>query len=152
RASTSPTRCPTTNMRAISFVALTALGCVSAFAQPKATDVTDAEIKAILKKTASQAVNDTQLKIVDIDGQYNVGVGIIHRARPAEGKTLAPSSLSHSEVTEIYHFIEGTATMVTGGAMDNAKESAPDSSLVKVLAGPGQGGGAIQGGVSRKVG
>ena len=44
------------------------------------------------------------------------------------------------------------ATLVTGGTIEDPKESAPDGAVVKVLNGPSTGGGVIQNGVSRKVG
>ena len=47
--------------------------------------------------------------------------------------------------------IEGSATFVTGGDIENVKESAPTSQVVKVLNGPSSGGGAIMGGTSRKI-
>jgi len=114
-----------------------------------ATDVTNADIQAALKKTAAAAVSDQQLRVVDIEGEYNVAVGALHRARMAAGKPVA--GLVHSRITEVYHITEGTGTLVTGGTVKNAKESPADSEIVRVLAGPGFSG-VIEGGVSRKVG
>ena len=48
--------------------------------------------------------------------------------------------------------IEGNATLVTGGTIENSKESSPDSNVVKVLNGPSTQGGIVQSGVSRQVG
>jgi mannose-6-phosphate isomerase-like protein (cupin superfamily) len=121
---------------------------IRAQSQP-ATDVTNAEMQAALKKTASAAVSDQQLRVVDIGGEYNVAVGILHRAKLAGGKPVA--GLIHSKITEVYYILEGNGTLVTGGTMKNAKDSPPDSEIVKVLAGPGLSG-SIEGGVSRKVG
>ncbi len=114
-----------------------------------ATDVKNDEIMAIVKQTAAQAVNDTQIRVVAINQEYNVGVGVVHRAR-TQGKQT-PNGIEHSRITEVYHFISGEATLVTGGSIENAKESAPDSQVVKVLNGPSSTGGAIRNGVSRKV-
>jgi mannose-6-phosphate isomerase-like protein (cupin superfamily) len=129
--------------------------CVSAaWAQQEsrgaATGVNNDEIMAIVKKTASQAVNDTQVRVVGIDNEYNVGIGVMHRAR-TQGKQT-PNAIEHSQITEVYHVISGDATLVTGGTMENPKEAAPDSQVVKVLAGPSTNGGAILKGTSRKVG
>lgn len=113
-------------------------------------DITNAEIQASVQKTASAAVSDEQMRVIGINDEYNIGIGVVHRA-----KTTAQNrgvGIEHSQITEIYHVIEGNATLVTGGTMENRRESAPDSQLVKVLAGPSTTGGAIQGGVSRKVG
>jgi mannose-6-phosphate isomerase-like protein (cupin superfamily) len=114
-----------------------------------ATDVKGGDITDVVKKTAAQAVNDTQIRVVPINNEYNVGVGVVHRAR-TQGKQT-PNGIEHSQITEVYHIISGDATLVTGGTIENAKESAPDSQVVKVLNGPSSTGGAILNGVSRKV-
>jgi hypothetical protein len=115
-----------------------------------ATDVTNEDVQATLKKTASAAVSDQAIRVVSINDEYNVGVGVVHRARYA-GKP-SPNGIEHSQITEIYHVMEGSAVLVTGGTIENPRESSPESMVVKVLNGPSTGGGAISGGVSRKVG
>jgi mannose-6-phosphate isomerase-like protein (cupin superfamily) len=115
-----------------------------------AADVTNDDVQATLKKTASAAVSDQAIRVVSINDEYNVGVGVVHRARYA-GKP-SPNGIEHSQITEIYHIMEGNAVLVTGGTIENPRESSPDSMVVKVLNGPSTGGGAISGGVSRKVG
>jgi len=111
-----------------------------------ATDVTNAEIQGAIQKTIAAAVSDQQLRVVSINGEYNVGVGVLHRKK-AEGA----SGIEHSEITEIYHMMQGSATLVTGGTLENPKAAAPDSSIVKVLNGPSTTGGKIVGGQSRKL-
>lgn len=115
-----------------------------------ATDITYAEIKATVQKAASTPVSDQQLRVVGINGAYNVGVGVVRRAK-TEGRNPG-GGIEHSHITEVYHIIDGEGTLVTGGTIDNPRESPPDSSVVKVLNGPSSGGGPIQNGVSRKVG
>ena len=133
-------------MQKTAFCAL--LGGVYLYAQT-ATDVPGSKIDEIVKTTSSQAVNDTQIRVVNINDEYNIGVGVVHRARVAGKQT--PNAIEHSEITEIYHVISGSATLVTGGTMENSKPAAPDSQVVKVLNGPSSTGGAILNGVSRKV-
>jgi mannose-6-phosphate isomerase-like protein (cupin superfamily) len=115
-----------------------------------ATDVSSGEIRALAQKTAAAPVSDQALRVVSINGEYNVGVGVVHRAKTA-GKD-APGGIEHSQITEIYHVIEGNATLVTGGTMENLMEVPPDSPTVTVLNGPSTRGGSIQNGVSRKIG
>ena len=115
-----------------------------------ATDVSNAEIKATVQKTASSVVSDEQLRVVSINGEYNVGVGVVHRAK-TEGRNPG-GGIEHSQITEIYHVIEGSGTLVTGGTIENPRESSADSAVVKVLNGPSTGGGVIKGGTSRKLG
>lgn len=115
-----------------------------------ATDVSRAEVEATVQKTASAPVSDQAIRVVSINGEYNVGVGVVHRAKT--DATAKGGSVEHSQITEVYHVIEGNATLVTGGTIQNARESAPDSPVVKVLNGPSTQGGVVDGGVSRKVG
>jgi len=116
-----------------------------------ATDVSNELIMATAAKTASKSPSDQQIKVVGINGKFNVAVGVIHRARSQGQDNSASGGLTHTQVTEVYHIISGTGTLVTGGTMQNAKALAPDNEIVKVLAGPGDTG-TIQGGVSTKVG
>ena len=116
----------------------------------QATYVTAADIQASLQKTASAPVSDQQIRVVSVDGEYNVGLGVIHRAKTTGSN--AGGALDHHQITEVYHIIEGNATFLTGGKMDNPKEAAADSALVKVLTGPTSSGTGIQNGESRKVG
>jgi hypothetical protein len=115
-----------------------------------ATDVTNTEILATAQKTASAAVSDQALRVVSINDEYNVAVGVVHRAKTASRD--AGGGIEHSQITEVYHVIGGNGTLVTGGTMENPKESLPDSLTVKVLNGPSTNGGVIQNGVSRKIG
>jgi hypothetical protein len=115
-----------------------------------ATDVSSGEIQSLVQKTAAALVSDQALRVVSINGEYNVGVGVVHRAKTA-GRD-APSGIEHSQITEIYHVMEGNATLVTGGTMENLTEVPPDSPIVAVLNGPSTRGGPIRNGVSRKIG
>jgi len=115
-----------------------------------ATDVSSGEIQALVQKTAAAPVSDQALRVVSINGEYNVGVGVVHRAKTA-GRD-AGGGIEHSQITEIYHVIEGNATLVTGGTMENLTEDPPDSPVVTVLNGPSTRGGPIKNGVSRKIG
>jgi mannose-6-phosphate isomerase-like protein (cupin superfamily) len=114
-----------------------------------AADVSSGEIQSLVQKTASAVVSDQALRVVSINGEYNVGIGVVHRAKTA-GRDAG--GIEHSQITEIYHVIEGNATLVTGGTMGNLMEVPPDSPIVAVLNGPSTRGGPIQNGVSRKIG
>lgn len=115
-----------------------------------ATDISSTEIQSLVKKTAADRVSDQAIRVVSINGEYNVGVGVVHRAKTSG--TQAGGGIEHSQITEIYHVIEGNGTLVTGGSMDNLSEFAPDSPVVTVLNGPSTRGGPIQNGVTRKIG
>lgn len=115
-----------------------------------ATDVPNSEIQATVQKTASAPVSDQAIRVVSINDEYNVGIGVVHRAKTA-GRS-AGGGIEHSQITEVYHIIEGNATLVTGGTIENPRESPPDGVVVKVLNGPSTGGGVVKDGASRKVG
>jgi len=115
-----------------------------------ATDVAGAEIQAVVQKNSAATVSDQQIRVVGINDEYNVGVGVVQRAK-TNGQ-VRPNGIEHSQITEVYHVISGNAVFVTGGTMENPKEAAPDSQVVKVLNGPSTTGGAILKGTSRKIG
>ena len=117
-----------------------------------ATDVSSADVEATVAKTATAAVSDQAIRVVSINDEYNVGVGVVHRAKTAAGQKGNANAVEHSQITEVYHFIRGNGTFVTGGTIENARDVAPDSNVVKVLNGPSTSGGVVQGGASRKVG
>jgi quercetin dioxygenase-like cupin family protein len=129
---------------------LAILLALQALPRGTATDVSSADIQATLKKTASAAVSDQAVRVVSINGEYNVGVGVVHRAKTV-GRPAA-NGVEHSQITEVYHVMEGEGTLVTGGTIENPREMPPDSQVVKVLNGPSTLGGAILNGVSRKIG
>ena len=112
-----------------------------------ATDISSAEIQALVQKSAADRVSDQAIRVVSIGDEYNVSVGVVHRAKTS-GKD-APSGIEHSQITEVYHVIEGHGTLVTGGTLDNPKEVRADSPVVTVLNGPSTGGSGVQNGVSR---
>lgn len=134
-------------------VALLTMGAGAQTAhEPRGTavDVSRAEIEATVRKTASAPVSDQAIRVVGINGEYNVGIGVVHRART--NATSTGGGVEHSQITEVYHVIQGSATLVTGGTIVNPKESSPDSNVVKVLNGPSMQGGVVENGVSRRIG
>lgn len=127
------------------------LAGLAGFAQAQAfpaVDVSSAQLSGALDKiVASNAkTGDAPIRMIDAGG-YNVGVGVLYRA-----KGISPSgSSSHDKVTEIFQFIEGSGTLVTGGDIVNPQRREGTSELVRGVSGPGTSGTAIQGGTSRHV-
>jgi len=115
-----------------------------------ATDIANAEIQSLVQKSAADRVSDQAIRVVSVNSEYNVSIGVVHRAKTA-GKD-APSGIEHAQITEVYHVTEGHGTLVTGGTLDNPKEVRADSPVVTVLNGPSTGGSGIQNGVSRVLG
>ena len=63
-----------------------------------ATDVTNDDIQATVKKTASAAVSDQAIRVVGIKEEYNVGIGVVHRAKTTSRS--AGNGVEHSQITE----------------------------------------------------
>ena len=121
----------------------------SAMAQTRgtATDILNADIQAMAKALAATPGGDELLGVSSINnGEYNVGVAVVHRAKAAN----IQASLAHHQITEVYHVLSGAGTMVSGGTMDNPRETT-DAHTIAVV-GPSARGGKLAGGQSRKIG
>ena len=107
---------------------------------PEATDVTSADIRAFIDALPRDAVSDRAIRVVEVTGDYRVGVFGVFRPRSLPGD----ANLHRVNTTEIYYMLKGTATLVTGGTMVDSYQ--PESSPTSLRA-P-----RIEGGVSRRVG
>ncbi|PYX02098.1 MAG: hypothetical protein DMG85_22130 [Acidobacteria bacterium] len=104
-----------------------------------------ADIQATLKKAPADSVTDQAIRTVAV-GNLNVGVAVVHRSAQA-----AQTSVAHDELTEIYHVLAGSGTLVTGGTLTKPERFPADSQTVKELAGPSMHGTGLENGVIRKV-
>ena len=96
-----------------------------------ATDIPASAIAAVLSSQPPAA--DKLIKAVDI-GAYSVGVGILRRGSSRPGAPVG--AINHTQLTEIYYVISGTATLLTGGTVTNVRPIAADTDIVKVAVGP----------------
>ena len=69
-----------------------------------AMDISKAEIEATVQKTASAPVSDQQIRVMDINGDYNVGVGVVHRAKTA-GRDVG-GGVEHSQIVYLDDFAQ----------------------------------------------
>ena len=107
--------------------------------------ITGNDIQATLKKAPADSVSDQAIRTITV-GNLNVGVGVVHRSAKA-----AQTSIMHDELTEIYHVLSGSGTLVTGGSLVKPERFPAESATVKDLAGPSWRGTVLENGVSRKV-
>lgn len=115
-------------------------------APSQATYVSVADVQATVSRAPQAGVNpQPNIRVVDAGG-YNVAVGALHRPETPPGVAAV-----HYKVTEIYHVIDGAATLVTGGTMVNAKPRPPEDVSVRLEDGPGASGTAIQGGATQQI-
>ena len=97
-----------------------------------ATYIPKSEVQQYLKKAKKENLTDQQIRAVDI-GKSNVAVGVVYRPK----LTGASSVAEHDQVSEVYHIISGTATLMTGSDLVGAQRRPADNRAVKLLNGPG---------------
>jgi mannose-6-phosphate isomerase-like protein (cupin superfamily) len=113
-----------------------------------ATYIANEELQAYAKKAIAEKLTDQQMRDVNI-GKSHVGVGVVYR-----GKLTAPAPESvaeHDSVSEVYHIIEGTATLVTGPDLVGKKRRPADLETVRLFNGPGNNSASIRNGVTHEL-
>ena len=116
--------------------------------QCPSTYIPNQELHAYVEKAITDHLLDQQVRSVDA-GKTNIAIGMIYRGK-LDGP--APNSVAeHDQVSEVYHIIEGTATIVTGPDLVGAKRRAPTDQAVRQLNGPGNNAAAIKDGVSHNL-
>ena len=101
------------------------------------------EINAYVKKAIAERRVDQQARDVDI-GKAHIGIGVVHR-----GKLDAPAPNSvaeHDLVSEVYHIIDGSGTLVLGPDIADMKRRPADAETVRLFNGPGNNGSTIRDG------
>jgi mannose-6-phosphate isomerase-like protein (cupin superfamily) len=110
------------------------------------TFIASEEIQAYLKRAPADAVvTDQQVRAVDV-GKSNVDIGVVYRNKLASGPVA-----EHDLVSEVYHVIDGSATLVLGWDITDLKPRPPDDRAVKLLNGPGGNGASIRNGVTYQL-
>ena len=107
------------------------------------TYITSGEIQAYLKRSPPNAVvTDQQVRAVDV-GKSHVDIGVVYRNSSASGAVA-----EHDLVSEVYHVIDGSATLVLGWDITDLKKRPPDDRAVRMLNGPGGNGASIRNGAT----
>src|SRR5579863_7010337 len=130
---------------AVLFTACQAITWAESPAPPVvAFDIMKADIDLLLKN--SPPAIDQQIRVVDM-GEYNLGVGIIHRG-PTNDKPGDPiSGPYHDQTAETYIILSGGGILTTGAGTDKKPSSA-----YNILNGPGGNETATAASYSRRVG
>jgi mannose-6-phosphate isomerase-like protein (cupin superfamily) len=103
------------------------------------------ELQAYTKKALDEKLIDQQVRDVEI-GKAHIGIGMVHR-----GKLDAPMKQSvaeHDNVSEVYHIIDGTATLVLGPDIVDRQRRPATLQTVIEFNGPGNNGSDIRNGVA----
>ncbi|HTB19788.1 MAG TPA: AraC family ligand binding domain-containing protein [Bryobacteraceae bacterium] len=110
------------------------------------TYITSDEVQAYLKRSPADAVvTDQQVRAVDV-GKSHVDIGVVYRNSKASGAVA-----EHDLVSEVYHVIDGSATLVLGSDIVDLKRRPADDRAVKMLNGPGGNGVSIRNGVTYQL-
>jgi mannose-6-phosphate isomerase-like protein (cupin superfamily) len=112
------------------------------------TYIPNQEIQAYQKRAIAEKLIDQQIRAVDV-GKSNVDIGLVYRGKLA---SPAPNAVAeHDQVSEVYHVIDGSATLVTGPDLVGTKRRPADDRAVKMLNGPGSNSDSIRNGVTYQL-
>jgi mannose-6-phosphate isomerase-like protein (cupin superfamily) len=115
-----------------------------------ATYIGNDELQAFLKRAPARIVandvSDQQVRALDI-GWSHVDIGVVYR-RPLTGESPVAE---HDLVREVYHIIDGSATLVTGPDVVDMKRRPATNENVRLLNGPGSNGTSIRNGVTYQL-
>ena len=106
------------------------------------------ELEAYTKKAIAEKLTDQQVRDIEI-GKAHVGIGMVYR-----GKLDKPSPNSvaeHDQVSEVYHVISGSATLVLGPDIVNRQRRPATQRTVVEFNGPGNNGSDIRNGVAYEI-
>jgi mannose-6-phosphate isomerase-like protein (cupin superfamily) len=111
------------------------------------TYVPKSEVDAYVKRVPpALMVADQQIRAVDI-GKSHVDVAVVYRGKLTK---LSPVA-EHDLVSEVYHVIDGSATLVTGYDIVDQKRRAANYRAVANLNGPGSDGTSIRNGITQEL-
>jgi len=113
-----------------------------------ASYVSSEEIQAYLKRAQDNGLVDQQSRAVSIE-KAHIGIGVVYRGKL--DKPQNDSVAEHDLVSEVYHIIDGSATLVTGPDIADMTRRPADLQTVREFNGPGNGGSTIRNGVTHQL-
>ena len=106
------------------------------------------ELEAYTKKAVAEKLVDQQVRDIEI-GKAHIGIGVVYRGKLDKPE---PNSVAeHDQVSEVYHIIEGTATLVLGPDIVNRQRRPATLRTVVEFNGPGNNGSEIRNGVAHQL-
>ena len=119
----------------------TCKGCPAAY-------ISNEELQQYIKRAMERKLVDQQVRAVDA-GKSGVAVGMVHRTKLDKP---APNSVAeHDHVSEVYHIISGSATLVTGPDLVDAERRPATNENVRLLNGPGSNAASVRNGVTHQL-
>jgi hypothetical protein len=112
------------------------------------TYIPKSEVDAYINKAVAEKLVDQQARDIDI-GKAHIGIGVVHRGKL---DAAAPDSVAeHDLVSEVYHIIDGSATLVTSPDIVGMKRRPATLETVRLFNGPGNNGSSVRNGVSHQL-
>lgn len=96
----------------------------------------------------AEKLTDQQVRDIDI-GKANIGIGMVYRGKL--DKPRPDSVAEHDHVSEVYHIISGSATLVLGPDITNRQRRPATQRTVVEFNGPGNNGSEILNGVAHNI-
>ena len=112
------------------------------------TYVAKAEVDAYIAKAVAENLIDQQARDIDI-GKAHIGIGVVHRGKLDQPRT--DSVAEHDQVSEVYHVISGSATIVLGPDIVNRQRRPATQRTLVEFNGPGNNGSDIRDGVAYDI-
>jgi mannose-6-phosphate isomerase-like protein (cupin superfamily) len=106
------------------------------------------ELEAYTKKAIAENLLDQQVRDIEI-GKAHIGIGMVHRGKL--DKPAPDSVAEHDQVSEVYHIVSGTATLVLGPDIVNRQRRPATQRTVVEFNGPGNNGSDIRNGVAYQL-
>jgi len=103
------------------------------------------ELQAYTKKALAENLLDQQVRDIEI-GKAHIGIGMVHRGKL--DKPAPDSVAEHDQVSEVYHIIDGTATLVLGADIVDRQRRPATQRTVREFNGPGNNGSDVRNGVA----
>jgi mannose-6-phosphate isomerase-like protein (cupin superfamily) len=111
-----------------------------------ATYIPNEEIQAYLTRAMATNTIDQQVRSVNI-GKSHAAIGLVHRSKITQPGEVA----EHDLVSEVYHVISGSATLVTGPELVGAERRPATNTNVRLLNGPGHNAKSVRNGVAHQL-
>ena len=106
------------------------------------------ELEAYTNKAKAERLVDQQVRDIEI-GKAHVGIGMVYRGKL--DKPRPDSVAEHDQVSEVYHVISGSATIVLGPDIVNRQRRPATMRTVVEFNGPGNNGSDIRNGVAHQI-
>ena len=101
-----------------------------------ATYIPKSELDGYTARAIKYHIVDQQVRSIDL-GKAQIGIGMVTRGKLAPGSTQGEAVAEHEQVSEVYYIIDGSATLLTGPDLVDAKKRPDNMKTVREQNGPG---------------